>query len=254
MSEQTVVFNGKFNAKSVLVAGKPASGKSASLMGIDNPRVLYLNCENGKLLPFRSKCKQVVVTDPLHIFNFIKQAEESGQFDAVVIDSLTFWFQMLESKYVIGSKNGLNAWQSFAQYFLTLMNDYVADSKMAFIFLAHTKTTYNEKELKDEIFVPVKGALANNGIEAFFTTVLHTRVMDVNQLQDTNALLNITDEDRARGVKYVFQTFIDAGTVGSRIRAPMGMWSLPEKFIDNDLGKVIHRINEYYSDGEETVS
>ena len=35
----------------VLVSGKSASGKSASLRALDNPEgVIYLNCENGKKL------------------------------------------------------------------------------------------------------------------------------------------------------------------------------------------------------------
>ena len=40
----------------VLLCGKSATGKSASLMGLKNPEgVLYLNCESGKRLPFKAK-------------------------------------------------------------------------------------------------------------------------------------------------------------------------------------------------------
>ena len=43
----------KVNDNLVLVVGKSAAGKSASLMGLENPEgVMYLNCEAGKKLPF----------------------------------------------------------------------------------------------------------------------------------------------------------------------------------------------------------
>ena len=51
MSDQISV-----NDNLVLLVGKSASGKSRSLKNLKNPEgVLYLNCEAGKKLPFRSK-------------------------------------------------------------------------------------------------------------------------------------------------------------------------------------------------------
>ena len=44
------------NDNLVLLGGMSAAGKSASLMGIEKPEgVIYLNCEAGKKLPFRSQ-------------------------------------------------------------------------------------------------------------------------------------------------------------------------------------------------------
>lgn len=38
----------KVNDNLVLIAGKSSTGKSASLMGLENPEgVMYLNCESG---------------------------------------------------------------------------------------------------------------------------------------------------------------------------------------------------------------
>jgi ABC-type lipoprotein export system ATPase subunit len=42
------------NDQLVLIAGESGSGKSASLINLPNhERVMYLNCEAGKKLPFR---------------------------------------------------------------------------------------------------------------------------------------------------------------------------------------------------------
>ena len=78
MSEQTQV-----NDNVVLIGGESATGKSASLRNIDNERVLYVNCEAGKKLPFKAKCQQVVLTDPRDIFDLIEEVNESDDIDVV---------------------------------------------------------------------------------------------------------------------------------------------------------------------------
>jgi len=50
----------------VLVSGKACTGKSASLMFLKDPKgVMYLNCESGKKLPFKSKFEEYTVIDPM---------------------------------------------------------------------------------------------------------------------------------------------------------------------------------------------
>ena len=61
----------------VLVSGKSSSGKSASLLNMDKPEgVMYLNCENGKKLPFKSKFKEHTVTDPDQVYQAFAEAEK----------------------------------------------------------------------------------------------------------------------------------------------------------------------------------
>ena len=60
----------------VLVSGKTATGKSASLADLIQPEgVMYLNCENGKKLPFKAKFKQHTVTDTSQIYQGFIEAE-----------------------------------------------------------------------------------------------------------------------------------------------------------------------------------
>ncbi len=64
----------------VLISGKSSSGKSASLMAVDNPEgVMYLNCENGKKLPFKSKFKELTVTDPDQVYQAFSEAEKNAR-------------------------------------------------------------------------------------------------------------------------------------------------------------------------------
>lgn len=233
----------------VLLCGKSATGKSASLMGLENPEgVMYLNCEAGKRLPFKSKFMQLTVTDPHQIFEAFDVAESKPGVHTIVIDSLTYLLDMYESLYVLNAANGMQAWGQFAQYFKNLMQQYVAKSTKSVIFTAHTSDTLNESEMLMETKVPVKGSLKNNGLESYFSVVLASKKVPLKTLKDyKSALLTITPEEEALGFKYVFQTKITKDTVNERLRGPLGLFTTQETFIDNNMQLVLDRLKEYYS-------
>jgi hypothetical protein len=233
----------------VLLCGKSATGKSASLMGIKDPEgVLYLNCEAGKRLPFKAKFLQKTVTDPLQINEAFDWAESQPQIHTIVVDSLTYLLDMYESLYVLNSSNTMQAWGQFAQYYKTLMQQYVARSTKRIIFIAHTSDTLNEGEMVMETKVPVKGSLKNNGIESYFTIVIASKKVPLKTLKDYKSdLLTITPEEEALGFKYVFQTKITKDSVNERLRGPLGLFDTKETYIDNNIQLVLDRLKEYYA-------
>ena len=225
------------NDQLVLISGKSATGKSASLMGLKNPEgVMYLNCESGKRLPFRTTFKQFTITDPLQVYEAFQAAETMPRIHTIVIDTLTYLLDMYESLYVLNSTNGMKAWGDFAQYFKNLMQDHVAKSTKNVIFLAHTADTLNEGEMVMETKVPVKGSLKNNGIESYFSVILSSKKVSLKALKDYGSpLLTITPEEEALGFKYVYQTRLTKETVNERLRGPLGMFDAKETFIDNNV-------------------
>ena len=233
----------------VLLCGKSATGKSASLMGLANPEgVLYLNCESGKRLPFKAKFIQKTVTDPLQINEAFDWAETQPQVHTIIVDSLTYLLDMYESIYVLNSTNGMQAWGQFAQYYKTLMQQFVARSTKRIIFIAHTADTLNEGEMVMETKVPVKGSLKNNGIESYFTVVIASKKIPLKTLKDYKSdLLVVTPEEEALGFKYVFQTKITKDTVNERLRGPLGLFDTKETYIDNNIQLVLDRLKEYYA-------
>ena len=233
----------------VLLCGKSATGKSASLMGLEKPEgVMYLNCEAGKRLPFKSRFMQLTVTDPHQIFEAFDVAESKPEVHTIVIDSLTYLLDMYESVYVLNAANGMQAWGLFAQYFKNLMQQYVAKSTKNVIFTAHTSDTLNESEMLMETKVPVKGSLKNNGLESYFSVVLASKKVALKALKDYKSdLLTITPEEEALGFKYVFQTKITKETVNERLRGPLGLFTTQETFIDNNMQLVLNRLKEYYA-------
>lgn len=243
MTVQTV------NDNLVLLVGKSATGKSASLREIKNPEsVLYLNCEAGKKLPFRSKFLEKTVTDPLQVYEGFDYAETRADIHTIVVDSLTFLMEMYESVYVINSANTMKAWGDYAQYCKNLMQQYVARSTKNVIFIAHTKSDLNEAEMVMETYVPIKGALKGVGLESFFSIVIASKKVPLKVLKDySSPLLNVTPEDEALGFKYVFQAKLTKDTVNERLRGPLGLFSTQETYIDNNMQLVLNRLHEYYS-------
>jgi len=241
-------MSNQVNDHLVLLCGKSSAGKSASLMGIENPEgVMYLNCEAGKKLPFKSKFKEYTITDPMQVYEALDVAETKPDVHTIVIDSLTYLLDMYESTYVLNSTNTMKAWGDFAQYMKVLMSQKVAASTKNIIFTAHVADQLNEQEMVMETKVPVKGSLKNNGIESWFSCIISAKKIKVSQLEGSSSpMLNITEDDEELGYKYVFQTRLTKDTVGERLRSPLGMWDRKETFIDNNMQSVIDRLREFY--------
>jgi hypothetical protein len=236
------------NKRLVLIAGKSAAGKSASLRNLKNPEgVLFLNCEAGKDLPMQAKFRKLTVTDPYQVWDAFDKAEQSSKIHTIVIDTATFMMDMFETVHVLPATNTMKAWGLYAQFFKTLMQDKVANSTKNVIILAHTMDVLNEQEGIMETLVKVKGSLMNQGLEAYFSCVVAAKKMPITKLSKyKNAHLNITDDEKLDEFKYVFQTRLTKETVNERIRSPMNMWSASETFIDNDAQFLIDHLDAYY--------
>lgn len=241
------------NKFAVLISGPSSTGKSASLCNIrDQTSWLYGNAEN-KELPFPSKFRELGFTEPNHIFEMLDYAIETQDqpngAKGVILDTLTFLMDLKESHDIFGSSNGQQAWAEFAQYFKKIMQEKVALLHIPVVFLAHTLTVYDDAGVATTS-VPIKGSLKNQGVEAYFSLVVSTKRMSIKDLvaiQDYDEkLLQITDEDRANGFKYVFQTRLTPKTLGERIRAPMKMFNLKQTYMDNDVQLLMDHVNNYY--------
>jgi hypothetical protein len=237
------------NTQLALISGQSASGKSASLRNIrDQAQWMYLNCESNKRLPFKNKFDSYTITDPYQVMEGF-DALLSGVLnrDGIIVDTLTFLMDMYESQYVLNAANTMQAWGAYQQFLKELMQTKVAKLKIPVLFLAHTKTELNEQAMVYETAVPIKGALKNNGVEAFFSTVVTTKKVELKKLEKfENELLRITDEDRDVGFKHVFQTRITKETTGERIRSPMGMFTREQTYIDNDAQLLLDHLHNFY--------
>ena len=242
-------MNQTVNRQLVLIAGESGTGKSASLINLpDHSKVMYLNCEAGKNLPFRNKFKSFVITDPMQVIEAFDHAQGNPAYDVIVIDTLTFLMDMFESLYVLPSSNTMQGWVQYGQFFKTLMQEKIASSDKAVFVLAHTFAKLDEKAMEMKTSVPIKGAVKNNGVEAYFSTVVATKKVSLKDLEPYSSdMLHISEQDELLGYKHVFQTMLTRNTIGERIRSPMGMFTQKETFIDNDAGLLLKHLHEYYA-------
>jgi len=241
------------NDQLVLISGLSTTGKSASLQNIRNQeRWLYLNSEAGKRLPFRNKFNNVRISNPLDVPAYFDEAiENRDKLDGIIVDSLTFLMDMYESQIVLTAANTMQAWGGYAQFPKDILQRQVVLFGKPVIFTAHVKDELDEKAMEVKTSVPVKGSLKNNGIEAYFSTVVSTKRMTLKELApyiEGNELLTITEEEQDLGFKYVFQTRLTAKTTGERIRSPMGMFTKLETYMDNDVQKLLDHLHSFYAD------
>lgn len=232
----------------VLISGASGSGKSASLMNIRNPeKWMYLNCESGKRLPFKSKFQQFKITDPYQVYDAFDHATENpDEFDGIITDTATFLMEMFESQYVLTADNTMQAWGDYQQFFKNLMQVKVPLFNKPVIMLAHNKDDVDDNGIKTTA-VPVKGALKNNGIEAYFSTVVNVQKETMKALEKYKSdYLHIEEEEEEVGFKHVFQTRVTNKTTGTRIRSPLKLFSKAETFIDNDAQQLLDILADYY--------
>jgi hypothetical protein len=232
----------------MLIEGLSASGKSLSLARLKNPeRAIYLNCENKKP-PFKPTGMPIYnITDPMQVVEGIQYANNKVDVDLVIIDTLDFLMNMYETNIIKKAANTQKAWGDYFTYFQELMQVHVANSSKSFIFLAHAFTQLDEALGMNITSVPVKGALKNIGVESFFTAIVMAKQVPLRVIEPyKNPLLNVTEDDTERGVKYVFQTRMTKGSAGEKIRSPEGMWDKSETFIDNNAQHVLDRLISYY--------
>lgn len=246
MSEELILTNNH----SFCIAGESGKGKSASLRNIENPeKWIYLNAEAGKPLPFRNRFHQEIVTDPFQVIAAIDNADAILEDNVgIIVDSLTFLMDMFETLYIYESADSRKGWGDFNQFLKQLIQGAVARYGKPVIFTAHTLSTYDEATLSFKTAIPIKGSLKNNGVEAYFTTVVAAKVLPVKDLEiyDNNGLLTITEDERDLGIKHVFQTRLTKDSIGERIRSPMGMFTKEQTYMDNDAQKLISHIDEFY--------
>lgn len=236
-----------FNPYVVLISGKSGTGKSSSLEGLTNhEKVLYLNCENGRALPFKSGFKEVTITHPEQVITYLTKAKSNDKYDTIIIDSLTYLMDMYETKIIVPSADTRKTWGEYFQFFKRLM-DVTAGCNKQIIFTAHTDNEYNEAIQINEVFIKVKGALKNRGIESYFSVNVSPKKESTIKLEDYQSdLLTITEDEEDLGFKHVIQTRVTKDTVNERIKTPKNMFSRNETFIDGNIQLILDRLKVYY--------
>lgn len=247
MSDDNEVFD--FNDQMILIGGVSGAGKSAALRNIRNQeKWIYINCEAGKRLPFRNKFIQARVDDPWQVYSFVDEAiEHPDDVDGLIIDSSTFMMDMFESQYVLGTADTMKGWSNYAQFWKNLLQNKLVQFGKPVIIIAHVLEQYDEGSMSFKRSVPIKGALKNQGVEAYFSTVVEATKIPIKDLKDYDPnILHISEDEQDLGFKYVFQTRLTKESMGTRIRSPMGMFTKQQTYMDNDAQLLLDHLHKFY--------
>jgi hypothetical protein len=239
----------EFNDQMILIGGVSGAGKSAALRNIRNQdRWIYINTEAGKRLPFKNNFITARVNNPWQVYDFVDEAiSNPDAVDGLIIDSSTFMMDMFESQFVLGSSDTMKGWSNYAQFWKNLMQQKLVEFAKPVIIIAHVLEVYDESSLSFKRSVPIKGALKNQGVEAYFSTVVEATKIPIKDLKEYDPdLLHISEDEEDLGFKYVFQTRLTKETIGTRIRSPMGMFTKKQLYIDNDAQLLLDHLAAFY--------
>src|SRR5690606_12422349 len=156
---------------------------------------------------------------------------------------------MFESQYVLGQADTMKGWSNYAQFWKNLLQQKLVQFGKPVIILAHVLEQYDESSMAMRRSVPIKGSLKNNGLEAYFSTVVEATKIPIKDLKDyVPDLLTITEDEEDIGFKYVFQTRLTKDSIGTRIRSPMGMFSRKQTYMDNDAQLLLDHLHKFYDE------
>lgn len=241
------------NKNVIMIMGLPSSGKTYSLKYLPNQdKWAYLNCDL-KDITFKSPkfLANKDVDDAMTLPQYIDLVENTPEIEGAVIDTLTYFMNMFERQYVKTARDTQKMWGEYGDMYCEVMHKIKSGTK-SYVVLAHemdVMTTKGDGETIHETKVPVKGAVGKRGVEGDFSIILRACRMPVQTLDKyPNDLLHITERERRKKVKYVFQTDITTDTLNHKIRVPEEMFREEELWIDNDMGQVITRIHAYNND------
>jgi hypothetical protein len=263
----------------ILLLSPPACGKTYSLKDISPElakRTLHINCDD-KPLPWvgKSTFTAYQAQCPTLIPDIIKQGDDSGQFDLIVVDTLTIamgeyarkFINTATPKYAMngadcvtnmnyvsvtkqGAVDGMGAWGRYG----TLVSDIVAAanaSNAQVVIMGHLSCT--EDEGGDLTWkCPLQGAVGRAGIEGLFSIVMHAKKMKLDKLvgeyEQDHKYLGTEESEDFTNSRYVFQVAHTKDTVHSHaLRTIAGLWPKGVRFIDNDLQMVFDRFAEVWA-------
>ena len=217
------------NKKIVLMLGEPSSGKTSSLRNMPLEKTVYIDVDRKSIKSFRGmdKFKDWVKLDYVdHLIPGLQALEADDECDYVVIDTLSFLMDLFVAQKVDTAADTRSAWSDYKKFYKEIIN-FAKTSSKSFIFLSHTKTSYNEMEMESKTQAYVQGSLLGK-LEADFAVVVYTR----KYLNDDGI------------PKFGFSVSVTKETIHTSVRTPFGMFDEPT-LDDNDIMEIFKAIEEY---------
>jgi len=270
------------NAKPpILLLSKPGMGKTFSLKNIKpelGNRTLLINCDSKPLSWVGNTAFKVYSAPcPTLIPAIIKKAGDSGDFDLIIVDTITVAMAEYTRRFIntempkyafnkddqiVSDRNYVSTsaklggivdsmanWGKYA----ALVSEIVAEGskcKAQFVMMGHL----NSREDEGGEFIykcPLQGQIGKQGLEGLFSIVMHATTLPLEKLtgeyNQEHKYLGTEESLEFTGERFVFQVAHTKDTIHSHaLRTIQGLWPDGVRFIDNDLQMVFDRFDEVY--------
>lgn len=266
----------------ILLLSEPGGGKSSGLKFFRpevQARTLYINADD-KPLPWMGKTQFVnhSLACPTRLPKIIRDADASGQFDVIIIDTLNAvmgryasnFINSVKPKYAVNDKGEIITDRNYVSisekkagvidsrggygYYAALVVDILAAAKAAnaqLIIMGHLGNNADNAGVT-KTKCSLLGSTGRDGIEAAFGIVMHAKSEELRKLQgeyaQANEWLGTTESKRLTKSRYVYQVEHTADTVDTHIiRSQEGLWPEDVTHVDNDLQAILDRIASLYA-------
>ena len=214
--------------KTILLVAPPGYGKTLGLRNLPLEKVLYINSDGKSEIigPGLDKeiGKVVIPEDPLMI-NASLEVFENSNYEYIVIDTIDFYADQIESEHVLTADNTQSAWGMYGQRLKELLNFARLKSSKTWIFMSHVQEGIRGQETST-----IKGAVGKQGLEAYFQTILVPYKYDLAQ----KSLL-----DSVIGYGYITKPTLQYRNTAAR--STIG--TFPDMIRNNDLDLILRRLD-----------
>lgn len=210
----------------VTVMGRSGMGKSSSIRNLDAKSTVIINTEF-KPLPFADSekfDKVVYLEKPEDIFMVIERAKGNDKIEVIVLDSFTQWSHDLVA-YCEKTKKGWDRQTTYNNMVYDLFNTLRRSGKTSFVLCHDSVETTSDGETIKQAKVEYK---SKKGI--------------VEEASLVSVYATINYDESGENPRYVFQVTPDSKNPA---KAPMGMFGVEVKYIDNDLKIILDALNGY---------
>ena len=224
-------------ANCVIILGKSGSGKSTSIKGLDPKETIVINTLK-KRLPFKGSSSIYSIdnknlfqkdsyTEIINLLNNINEKNSSCK--NIIIDD--FIYVMRKEYFATAKITGYNKFVEMAQHFQQIISTCEnLREDLNIFFILHSEDVQNDKAT-----VGYKVSTIGKMIDDCYNPVEVVPMV----------LYSSVKYDDKGNPKYGFYTKrCIEGTVEIPAKTPEGMFD--EDFINNDLGVVVNKMNEYY--------
>ena len=229
------------------IFGVSGSGKTTACQRLmELPTTLYIIAEIGLKRPaFATGCTIVELVDPASLSAVIEEQLATGKFNALIVDTYSSVLSRYESDHVLTSSNTQDAWGKYGQFHIKSIGylSELANAGFNVIVINHKKEIYDKEGNLLRSTLPLKGAMANYGVEATFNIMVECCTLDpISIAAFPNPHLVITPREQRQQVKHCFKLEADIGDLSPLIKIPTQLYGEDSLVVNADTLRLVKLI------------